>query len=117
MVGLGGINAKSHLFAVRAKTSEGIIVSMATIHIPESEAARDFRGLLARARAGEEIVIEKEASPAVILRAAEPSVRRLSESLRLAREHASPVTLDGDFASDLEVAVGSHPESLDSRWD
>jgi prevent-host-death family protein len=90
---------------------------MATIHIPESEAARDFKGLLARVRAGEEIVIENEASPAVILRAAEPSVRRLSESLRLAREHASTATLDGDFARDLEEIVASHPESLDGRWD
>jgi prevent-host-death family protein len=95
-----------------------MIVDMATIHIPEAEAARDFAGLLARVRAGEEIVIEKEASPAVVLRvAAEPSVRRLSESLRLAREHGSTATLDGEFARDLEAVIASHPEPLNVSWD
>jgi len=38
-------------------------MSMAVVHIPEAEAARDLPGLLARVRAGEEIVIEKEAAP------------------------------------------------------
>ena len=43
---------------------------MATVYIPETEATRDLPGLLARVRAGEEIVIEKAASPAVVLRVA-----------------------------------------------
>jgi DNA transposition AAA+ family ATPase len=53
----------------------------------------------------------------VVLRTAvEPSVRRLSESLRLAREHGSTVTLDGGFARDLEAVVNSHPEPLENPW-
>ncbi|MHB1700357.1 MAG: hypothetical protein ACYCSN_09525 [Acidobacteriaceae bacterium] len=44
---------------------------MATIHISEAEAAGDFAGLMARVRAGAEVVIEKEASPAVVLRMAD----------------------------------------------
>jgi hypothetical protein len=61
---------------------------MAVIHISEAEAARDFAGLLARVRAGAEVVIDDDASAAVMLRvAAERPVRRLSESLRLAKEH------------------------------
>jgi prevent-host-death family protein len=92
-------------------------MSMAVIHISEADAARDFTGLLARVRAGEEIVIEKEASPAVVLRvAAERPLRRLSESLRLAREHGSDVTLDGGFARDLEAIINSHPEPLKNPW-
>jgi len=91
---------------------------MAVIRISESEAARDFAGLLDRVRAGEEIVIEKEASPAVVLRVAtDRPLRRLSESLRMAREHGSTVTLDGGFARDLEAAVNSHPEALENPWD
>jgi prevent-host-death family protein len=91
---------------------------MATIHISETEAVRDFAGLLARVRAGAEIVIENEASPAVVLHmVAERSVRRLSESLRLAKEHGSNARLDGGFASDLEAIVDSHPEPLESSWD
>ena len=67
-------------------------MSMATIHISEADALRDLPGVLARVRAGAEVVIEDPASPAVVLRTAvEPSVRRLSESLRLAREQRVPV--------------------------
>jgi hypothetical protein len=53
----------------------------------------------------------------VLLRiAGEAPLRLLSESLRLAREHGSAVTLDGGFAADLEAAVESHPESLENPW-
>ena len=91
---------------------------MAVIHIPEAEAARDFTGLLARARAGEEIVIVKDFAPAVVLRVAvERPLRKLSESLRLAREHGSTVTLDGNFGRDLEAVINSHPEPLENLWD
>ena len=91
---------------------------MAVIHISEAEAARDFVGLLARVRAGEEIFIEKEASPAVVLRmSTERPLRRLSESLRLAKEHGSTATLDGNFSRDLEAAINSHPEPLENLWD
>jgi antitoxin (DNA-binding transcriptional repressor) of toxin-antitoxin stability system len=90
---------------------------METIHIPESEAACNFPSLMARARAGAEIVIEGDDSPAVILHAAEESpLRRLSESLRLARKNGSKITLDGGFAQDLETVVDSHPEPLDNPW-
>lgn len=97
--------------------NKSIILDMAVIHISEAEAMLDFAGLLARVRAGEEIVIEKEASPAVLLRVAASPLRQLSESLRLAREHASLVTLDGTFARDLEAVINSHPEPLENLWD
>jgi antitoxin (DNA-binding transcriptional repressor) of toxin-antitoxin stability system len=91
---------------------------MAVIHISEADASRDFAALLARVRAGAEIVIEDSSSPAVVLRlAVERPVRLLSESLRMARENCSSATLDGGFASDLETAVDSHPEPLRSSWD
>jgi prevent-host-death family protein len=90
------------------------------IHISEEEAARDFAGLMNRVRAGAEVVIESESGklPVAVLRPAEPHVRLLSESLRLAKEHASTATLDGDFARDLEAAVNSHREPLNPpAWD
>ena len=92
---------------------------MARIHISEAEAARDFPGLLARVRAGTEVVIENPASAAVVLRAAdEPCLRRLSGSLRLAKEHGSPATIDEDFASDVAAAVAAHREPLNPpAWD
>lgn len=85
---------------------------MATTRIPAAEAERNLRAWIARARSGEEIVIEEEGAPDVLLRAAPGlPVRRLSESLRLARAHGVAATLDPAFAADLEAAIQSHPES------
>jgi antitoxin (DNA-binding transcriptional repressor) of toxin-antitoxin stability system len=95
---------------------------MATIHIPEAEAARDFTGLLARVRAGEVIVIDSEAAPAVLLRvAAEPRGRLLSESIALAEAHAKQLgyepIMDASFAADLEDIIASRKPRDQSTWD
>lgn len=90
---------------------------MAVIHISREEAAGDFDGLLARVRAGERVVIEENTSPVAVLQAADPHVRLLSESLRLAQEHGSTATLDDDFARDLEAVINSHPEAITNPWD
>lgn len=95
---------------------------MATVYIPENEAARDLPGLLARVRAGEEIVTEKEASPAVVLRVAvEPRGRLLSESLALAEAHAREMdhepVMDPDFAADLEEIIRNRRPRDTSAWD
>ena len=88
------------------------------IHISEAEAASDFAGVLARVREGAEVVIESGKLPVAVVRPAEPHVRLLSESLRLAKEHASTATLDEDFARDLEAAINSHREPLNPpAWD
>jgi prevent-host-death family protein len=89
------------------------------IHVTEEEAASDFASLLARVRAGEEVIIESHAQPVAVLHPAQqPSFRLLSESLHLAREHASTATLDEDFAKDVEAAVESHREPIDPpAWD
>src|SRR5207249_8640202 len=55
---------------------------------------------------------------ATCCRRSEPHARLLSESLRLAREHGSTVTLDGDFGRDLEEIINSHREPLSPpAWD
>jgi antitoxin (DNA-binding transcriptional repressor) of toxin-antitoxin stability system len=97
-------------------------VNMATIHISEAEAARDFAGLMARVRAGAEIVIEKEASPAVVLRVAvEPRGRLLSESIALAEAHANEMgfepVMDPEFAADLEEIIRNRKPRDTSAWD
>lgn len=94
------------------------VMAKHVIHISDAEAASDFASLLARARAGAEVVIEHDAQPVAVVQPAEPRVRLLSESLRLAREHASTATLDADFARDLEEVVNSHREPLNPpAWD
>jgi antitoxin (DNA-binding transcriptional repressor) of toxin-antitoxin stability system len=81
-----------------------------TIHVSEAEAADDFAKQLERVRAGAEVVIESDKLPIAVVRPAEPRIRLLSESLRLAREHASTATLDSDFARDVEAGIDSHRE-------
>ena len=77
---------------------------MAVIHISEAEAALSFAALMNHVRAGGEVVIDRDASAVAIVRPAIPTPRRLSDSLKLAKAHASTVTLDGDFGRDLTEA-------------
>ncbi|MGH9448368.1 MAG: type II toxin-antitoxin system Phd/YefM family antitoxin [Terriglobia bacterium] len=89
------------------------------IHISKAEAANDFAALLARVRAGAEVVIEEGTQPVAVLRpiAAHPG-RLLSESIALAEAHGSTATLDEDFARDLEEIIKSHREPLNPpAWD
>ena len=88
------------------------------IDISEAEATRDFASLLARVREGAEVVIKNGAGPVAVVRPAEPHVRLLSESLRLARQHGSTATPDENFADDVAAAVESHREPLKPpAWD
>ena len=95
---------------------------MAVIHISEAEAARDFAELLALVREGAEVVIEKEASPSVVLRVAvEPRGRLLSESIALAEAHAKELgyepRMDPEFAADLEEIIRNRKPRDTSAWD
>ena len=88
------------------------------IRVSEAEAANDFPSLLARVRAGAEVVIERDAEPVPVIRPVAPHVRLLSESLRLANERGSNATLDDTFGRDLEAVVRSHREPLTPPvWD
>jgi hypothetical protein len=90
---------------------------MATIHIPEAEAARNFTSLMASVRAGAEVVVEDDGATSVVWRAAEESpLRKLSESLRLARLHGSTARLDPGFSRDLEAVIAENSETLKDPW-
>jgi antitoxin (DNA-binding transcriptional repressor) of toxin-antitoxin stability system len=94
------------------------LMSKPAIRVSEAEAANDFPSLLARVRAGAEVVIERNAEAVAVLRPAAPNVRLLSASLRLAKERGSNTTLDGEFGRDLEAVVTSHREPLPPpAWD
>ena len=76
------------------------------IRISEAEAEGNFRALMARVRAGAEIVIEENARPVAILHAADGVRRTVSECIAIAKAHEeesgkAPV-LDADFAKDIE---------------
>jgi antitoxin (DNA-binding transcriptional repressor) of toxin-antitoxin stability system len=90
---------------------------MATFRISESEAARDFAGLMARVRAGAEVIIESDALPVAVLHMPAPVSRTFDEAVALLPED-SPAVMDENFARDVEAAIIAHREPLNPpSWD
>jgi len=88
------------------------------IHISELEAATNFAEVMAQVRAGNEVIIEHNATPVAIVRPAVPRIRLLSQAIALAEAHGCEATLDDGFARDLENVVNSHREPLSPpQWD
>jgi len=83
------------------------------IHISEAEAASNFADVLARVRAGAEVVIESERGklPVAVIHAPAPPRRTISECIALLPEDSTAV-MDADFAKDVEAAIESHREPL-----
>ena len=62
-------------------------------------------------------MIEHDARPVAVVRAAEPVRRTISECIALLPED-STATIDPDFAKDVEAAVESHREPLNPpEWE
>jgi hypothetical protein len=79
------------------------------IHISEAEAMSNFAALLARVRAGAEVIIENDCQPV--------ARRLISDCIALLPED-STATVDPDFAKDVEAAIEGHREPLASpTWD
>ena len=90
---------------------------MATIHIPESEFANNLEALMARVRAGGEVVIESGSVPVAVLTAPPAPRLTLRERIALLPEDSSAV-MDESFARDVAAAVEAHREPLDPpAWD
>lgn len=91
------------------------------IHISEAEAASDFASLLARVRAGAEIIIENGERPVAVLHAADPARRSISECIALAKAHEqetgrAPI-LDPDFAKDVEEIINHRKPWNPPAWE
>jgi hypothetical protein len=97
----------------------GMIEAMATIHIPEAEAAKNFEAVMAHVDRGSEVVIERGAHPIAIVRppARHPG-RLLSESIALAQELGLSATIDEEFARNVAAVIDLQSEPLDPpAWD
>mgnify|MGYP002396072264 CR=1 FL=1 len=70
---------------------------------------RDLPAILERVQAGTEVVIERDAQPLAVIRAAAPERRTISECIALAEAHERETgdvpVLDPDFAADVEEIV------------
>src|SRR6202022_5042737 len=82
------------------------------IHISEADAARDFRKLLARVRAGAEVVIESGKLPVAVIHSPVPPHRSISECIALLPEDSTAV-MDADFAKEVEAAIDTPREPLE----
>ena len=89
-----------------------IAVAKPVIHISEIEAAKNFADLMAKVRAGNEVVIEHGTQPVAIVSSVETHLRLLSEAIALAEAKGSTATLDDGFSQDLESIIKSHREPL-----
>ena len=96
---------------------------MATIHISESEAERDFAGLMTKVRAGIEFAIESDSGVIAVVRPPEPEFRprRLSDliadEMTVEAEGGDVPVLDGEFAEDLAEVVRNRKPWNPPAWD
>jgi len=91
------------------------------LHVNEADAVRDLAAILRRVQAGAEVVIERDAQPLAVIRAATPARRTISECIALAeaheRETGQAPELDPDFAADVEAIVQSRKPWNPPSWD
>lgn len=91
------------------------------IHISEAEAASNFADVLARVRAGAEIIIDGSEPIVVVVRPESVRGRLLSECIASAKAHEeesgkTPV-LDPDFAADLDEIIKSRKPWKPPVWE
>ena len=87
------------------------------LHITETDLAKDVHALLQRLQTGAEIVVERDAQPVAIIRAAEPVRRKISECIA-ALPADSIAAIDPDFAGDVDAAIAAHREAVEPpQWD
>jgi antitoxin (DNA-binding transcriptional repressor) of toxin-antitoxin stability system len=86
----------------------------------EAELARNLHAVLEKVRQGTEVIVECDHQPVAVLRAAVPR-RTISESISLAeqrdKERGHAVTLDPDFAVEVEKIVANRKPWNPSSWD
>ncbi len=96
------------------------IVDSRVLHVSEADAVRDLAAILRRVQAGTDIVIERDAQPLAVIRAA-PAHRKISDCIALAeaheRESGQAPTLDPDFAIDVEEIIGQRKPRNPGSWD
>lgn len=91
------------------------------LQVNEADAVRDLAAILKHVLAGAEVVIERDAQPLAVIRAAAPARRTISECIALAEAHEketgqAPV-LDPDFAADVEEIVRNRKPWNPPSWD
>jgi antitoxin (DNA-binding transcriptional repressor) of toxin-antitoxin stability system len=91
------------------------------VHISEAEATSNFADVLARVRAGVEVVIESDKLPVAVIHAPAPPRRTISECIALAKAHEEETgkvpVLDPDFAADMEEVIKNREVWNPPAWE
>jgi antitoxin (DNA-binding transcriptional repressor) of toxin-antitoxin stability system len=95
--------------------------NMAQVHMTEAELARDLHAVLEQVRQGAEVVIEQDQRPVAVIKTPQGPGRMLSECIAIAKqrekERGYAVTLDPDFAADVEEIVRNRQPWNPPSWD
>jgi hypothetical protein len=98
-----------------------LVMPKHVVHISEAEAASNFADVLARVRAGAEIVIDGHEPIVVVMRPEPMHGRLLSECIALAKAHEEETgktpLLDPDFATDIEEIIKSRKPWNPPAWE
>jgi len=92
--------------------------AMATVHMSESDLARDLHNVLVRVQQGVEVVVEQNDRPVAVIRPAPAKGRLLSECIALADARGASAIPDEGFMKDVAegIAERSQPWTPPS-WD
>jgi antitoxin (DNA-binding transcriptional repressor) of toxin-antitoxin stability system len=95
-----------------------MIEDMATVHMTYNEVSNNFAAVLENIRNGVEVVVEQDHRPVALIRAPKRSGRLISECIASAKASGCKVTLDGDFAHDVEEGIKDRQEPWNPpSWD
>jgi len=84
----------------------------------EGEVARNFAAVLQKIREGVEVVVEQDHRPVAVIRPPARSGRPISECIASAKASGSTVTLDEDFAKDVEAGIREREQPWNPpSWD
>jgi antitoxin (DNA-binding transcriptional repressor) of toxin-antitoxin stability system len=78
---------------------------MAQLHMTEAEVTKDIAAVLEKVRQSTEIVIEEGYRTVAVISPVKGPGRPIDECIALAKERGPGVTLDEDFATDLEEII------------
>lgn len=82
-----------------------MIEDVATVHMTETELARNLHAVLAKVRQGVEIVVEQNHRPVAIIRSPLPRGRLLSECIALAEARDTTAIPDEGFMNDVAEGI------------
>ena len=82
-----------------------MIEGMATVHMTETDVARDLHAVLAKVQQGVEVVVEQDRRPVAVIRPALPKGRLLSECIALAEARGTTTIPDEGFMKDVAEGI------------